>query len=129
VIEPHVIELKDAAKQNTLFRKVLFTAARSQLVIMSLLPGEQIGSEVHEGDQLVYATKGHGIAVIGGREVPFDKGTILCIPAGAMHNVINREDEPLKLFTIYAPPQHTPGTIHGTKAEADAAQGHERSLA
>jgi mannose-6-phosphate isomerase-like protein (cupin superfamily) len=127
MIEPYVIDVKDAAKENTDFRKVLFTAAKSQLVIMSLLPGEEIGPEIHDGDQVLYAAKGTGIAVINGTEVSFDKGTIFCVPAGMRHNVINRGDRPLKLFTIYTPPQHAPGTIHGTKAEA--AERHEGSLA
>ena len=129
MIESRVIDLKRAAKENADFRKVLFTAAKSQLVIMSLLPGEEIGPEVHDGDQLLYVAKGNGIAVTDGREVAFDKGAILCVPAGVRHNVINRGDEALKIFTIYAPPQHAPGTIHVTRADAEAAERHEGSLA
>jgi mannose-6-phosphate isomerase-like protein (cupin superfamily) len=123
--EPRVIEVKDAAKDNRSFRKVLFTGAKSQLVIMSLLPGEEIGAETHDGDQLLYAVKGEGRAVIDGTTEPFAKGAIVCVPAGLVHNVINTGPDPLKLFTVYAPPQHAVGTVHATKAEAEAAEGAE----
>lgn len=129
MIEPCVVDVKEAAKENALFRKVLFTATKSQLVIMSLLPGEEIGSEVHDGDQLLYVAKGDGVAVFDGREVAFEKGMVFCVPAGARHNVINRGDKPIKLFTFYAPPQHAAGTIHRTKADADAAERAAASLA
>jgi mannose-6-phosphate isomerase-like protein (cupin superfamily) len=122
MIEPRVIELKEAAKENSAFRRVVFTAAKSQVVLMSLLPGEEIGAEIHDGDQLLYAVKGEGIAVVGGTREPFEKGAILCVPAGAKHNVINTGEHPLKLFTIYAPPQHASGTVHETKADADVAE-------
>jgi mannose-6-phosphate isomerase-like protein (cupin superfamily) len=124
MIEPRILDAKEAAKHNTFFRTVLFTADKSQLVVMSLLPGEEIGAEIHNGDQLLYAVKGEGVAVINGTREPFEKGTILYVPAGAPHNVINTGEHPLKLFTIYAPPQHAPGTIHETKADADAAEAH-----
>lgn len=122
-MEPRILDAKEAAKRNSFFRKVLFTADKSQLVVMSLLSGEEIGTETHDGDQLLYAVKGEGTAVINGAKEPFEKGAILCVPAGASHNVINTGDRPLKLFTIYAPPQHAPGTIHETKADAEAAEG------
>ena len=124
MIQPRILDAKEAAKHNSFFRKVLFTADKSQLVVMSLLPGEEIGTEIHNGDQLLYAVKGEGIAVINDAKEPFEKGTILCVPAGAAHNLINTGERPLKLFTIYAPPQHAPGTIHETKADADAAEAH-----
>lgn len=122
MLEPRIIEIKEAAKENTAFRRVLFTAAKSQVVLMSLLPGEEIGSEIHESDQLLYAVKGEGVAVINGVREPFEKGAILCVPAGAQHNVTNTGAQPMKLFTIYAPPQHASGTVHRTKAEADASE-------
>jgi mannose-6-phosphate isomerase-like protein (cupin superfamily) len=120
--EPRIVDIKDAAKENESFRKVVFTAAKSQLVLMSLLPGEEIGNEIHSGDQLLYAVKGEGVALINGTSEEFKKGAIYCVPAGALHNVINTGERPLKLFTIYAPPQHASGTIHETKAEAEAAE-------
>lgn len=122
MIEPRIIDIKRAAKENIFFRKVLVTANKSQVVLMSLIPGEEIGTESHDGDQLLYAVKGEGVAVINGVQEPFEKGTMLCVPAGAEHNVINTGDEPFKLFTIYAPPQHAGGTVHETKAEAEAAE-------
>ncbi|HYU82433.1 MAG TPA: cupin domain-containing protein [Candidatus Polarisedimenticolia bacterium] len=124
--EPRILEAKEAAKHNTFFRRVLFTAEKSQLVVMSLLPSEEIGTEIHDGDQLLYAVKGEGVAVINGAREPFEKGAILCVPAGAPHNVINTGERPLKLFTIYAPPQHAPGTIHATKADAEVAETPDR---
>lgn len=125
MIEPRVLDAKESAKRNTFFRKVLFTADKSQLVVMSLLPGEEIGMEIHNGDQLLYAVKGEGVAVINGAREPFEKGAIFCVPAGAPHDVINTGERPLKLFTIYAPPQHAAGTIHETRADADAAEAHD----
>ena len=124
MIEPRIIDVKRAAKENSFFRKVLVTAGKSQVVLMSLVPGEEIGTESHEGDQLLYAVKGEGVAVINGVEELFEKGTMFCVPAGTVHNVINTGDEPFKLFTIYAPPEHADGTVHETKAEADAAEAH-----
>jgi len=122
MLQPRVIEIKEAAKENSLFRKVLFTAAKSQVVLMSLLPGEEIGSETHESDQLIYNVKGEGVVVIDDAQEPFEKGAILCVPAGATHNVVNTGERPMKLFTIYAPPQHASGTVHETKADAVAAE-------
>lgn len=122
MIEPRLVDIKRAAKENTLFRKVLFTAPRSQVVVMSLEPGQDIGEESHDGDQLLYAVKGEGAAVLNGKQEPFGKGTLFCVPAGAKHNVINTGDEPFRLFTIYAPPQHADGTVHKTKADAQAAE-------
>ena len=114
-----VIAVKDQAKENEAFRSVLFTGEKSQLVIMSLLPVEDIGEEVHEDvDQLLYLVHGEGVAVIEGREVAFEKGSIFCVPKGTRHNVKNLGDGPMKLFTIYAPPQHAPNTVHRTKADA-----------
>ena len=123
MIEPTVIDAKRMAKENSNFRKVLFTGTRTQLVVMALLPGEEIGSEVHGAvDQLLYVVKGGGIAVLGDAKEPLGKGAMFCVPAGTTHNVVNTGDEPLKLFTLYSPPQHAAGTVHATKMEADAAE-------
>lgn len=120
--KPYVGDLKQAAKENEFFRQVLFTGDSSQLVLMSLLPGEEIGSEVHDVDQVLYAVEGDGEAELDGVRHPFEKGTVICVPAGVRHNFVNTDDEPLKLFTIYAPPQHPAGTVHETKAQAQAAE-------
>ncbi len=123
MIEPNVIDAKRMAKENSNFRKVLFTGTRSQLVVMALLPGEEIGTEVHGAvDQLLYVVKGRGIAVLGDVKETLAKGAMFCVPAGTTHNVVNTGDEPLKLFTVYSPPQHAARTIHATKMEADAAE-------
>ncbi|HEY8784953.1 MAG TPA: cupin domain-containing protein [Candidatus Limnocylindria bacterium] len=90
---------------------------------MALLPGEEIGAEVHGAvDQLLYVVKGGGIAVLGNAKETLGKGAMFCVPAGTTHNVVNTGDEPLKLFTVYSPPQHAAGTVHATKMEADAAE-------
>lgn len=123
MIQPSVIDAKTMAKQNSNFRKVLFTGTRSQLVVMALLPGEEIGTEVHGAvDQLLYVVTGGGIAVLGDTKETFGEGAMFCVPAGTTHNVVNTGDEPLKLFTVYSPPQHAAETVHETKMEADAAE-------
>ena len=111
------IELKDVAKENEYFRQVLFTGIHSQLVVMALRPGEEIGEEVHEVDQFIYAVKGEGQAILAGVAAPFEKGEALCVPAGSLHNVRNTGDGPMRLFTIYSPPQHAAGTVEKYKSD------------
>ena len=123
--EPFVLDLKHAAKASDYFRQVLFTGAHSQLVIMTLQPDEEIGLEVHEVDQLLYAVDGEGKALMDGVEHDFEKGVVVCVPAGVQHNIVNTGDEELKLFTVYAPPQHAPGTVHVTRADAMKAEAEE----
>ena len=127
--EAKVIAVKDHAKENEAFRSVLFTGDKSQLVIMSLKAGEDIGEEVHDDvDQLLYLVKGTGVAVIDGKEVAFEKGSIFCVPKGTRHNVKNLGDEPMKVFTVYAPPQHAPNTVHTTKADAEKKEKIEAAI-
>jgi len=113
--------------ENTFFRKVLFTAPHSQLVLMCLKPSEEIGMEVHEGnDQFFRFEKGEGKVIIGGEEFIVKDGDAIIVPAGQMHNVINTSaTEELKLYTIYSPSHHPDGTIHKTKEEAMAAEEAE----
>jgi mannose-6-phosphate isomerase-like protein (cupin superfamily) len=118
--EPFVADLKHAAKKNDYFRKILFTGDHSQLVLMSLEPGEEIGTEVHTVDQFLYAVDGDGAAIVCGAVFPFEEGGVVCVPAGVEHNIVNTDDEPLKLFTVYSPPQHPAGTVHRTRADAMA---------
>jgi mannose-6-phosphate isomerase-like protein (cupin superfamily) len=125
--EPYVVNVKRAARDNDFFRKVLFTGRSSQLVLMSLLPGEEIGTEVHEVDQMLYAVDGRGKVVLDGMGQVFENGAIVCVPAGVQHNVINSGDEAMKLFTVYAPPEHAPGTVHRTRAEAELGEMLEAS--
>lgn len=108
--------------ENENFRHVLYTAEHCQLVLMSLAPGVEIGSEVHEdGDQFFRFEKGQGKVVIDQTEYDVTDGDSVIVPAGATHNVINTSaTEPLKLYTIYAPPHHKDGIVRATKAEAEA---------
>ena len=116
-------DIKKAAKENYFFRKVLFTGKSSQLVLRSLEPGEDIGEEVHSVDQIIYVIDGEGMVELDGTKKEFEKGDVVFVPAGVRHNVINAEDEEaMKLFTVYSPPQHADGTIHPTKADAEAAE-------
>jgi mannose-6-phosphate isomerase-like protein (cupin superfamily) len=109
---------------NTNFRKVLFTGAHCQLVLMSLLPLEEIGMEVHANvDQFFRFEKGEGKAILNGEEIVFKANDVLVVPAGTNHNIINTSTtEPLNLYTIYSPANHPDGTIHATKADAVAAE-------
>jgi mannose-6-phosphate isomerase-like protein (cupin superfamily) len=116
------IDIEKKTLQNEHFREVLFTGPKSQLVVMSLKPGEDIGKETHPDiDQFIRVEDGQGKAVIDGQEYDLEDGSAIVIPAGAEHNVINTSSiEVLKLYTIYTPPEHPDGTVHKTKAEADA---------
>ncbi len=120
--------IEDETIKNENFRKVLYTGKFSQLVVMSLLPGEEIGMEVHEHvDQFFRFEIGEGKAVLNGEETFFAADDVLIIPAGTNHNIINTSTtDKLKLYTIYSPANHPEGTIHATKAEAMAAEeaGH-----
>ena len=113
------IEEKTLAGNN--FREVLYTTQRSQLVIMTLQAGEEIGSEHHEGhDQFIRVEQGTGVAILDGEEHALEDGVAVVIPAGTEHNVINTSTtEPLRLYTLYTPPEHPDGIVHATKAEAD----------
>lgn len=113
--------LEQATEQNGFFRHVLYTAAHSQLVVMALLPGEEIGMEVHpQHDQFIRFETGKGKVILGGEEYDVSSGYGVVIPAGVMHNVVNSAEGAMKLYTIYTPPEHKDGTIHKTKAEAVA---------
>src|SRR3989338_5940406 len=114
------IEKETLANEN--FRKVLYTGKHSQLVLMSLNPGEEIGMEVHpDNDQFFRFEKGEGKCIIDGNEYVVSDGSAIVVPAGAEHNVINTSPtEKLKMYTIYSPAHHKDGIIHKTKAEAEA---------
>ncbi|HCG29147.1 MAG TPA: cupin domain-containing protein, partial [Chloroflexi bacterium] len=103
------------------FREVLFTAPHLQLVVMTLQPGEDIGQETHDdGDQFFRVEAGEGEALLDGERHPLRDGSIVVIPAGVEHNISNTSaSEPLRVYTIYTPPEHPDGTVHRTKAEAD----------
>lgn len=118
------IETETLANEN--FRKVLYTAPHSQLVVMTLRLGEEIGTERHnDRDQFFRIEAGTGEAIIDGERHPLSDGVAVVVPAGAEHNVINTSDsDALRLYTIYSPAEHPDGTIHTTKAEADEAEKH-----
>jgi len=115
-----VINLERETEDNENFRKVLFTAPHSQLVVMSLEPGEDIGAEVHEVDQFIRIEVGEGMAILDGVESPLEDGSAVVVPAGTQHNIINTSEDQMKLYTVYSPAEHADGTIHKTKAEAMA---------
>lgn len=117
-----VDNIEKLTEENDFFRKVIFTGKHQQLVLMSLLPKEEIGMEIHETvDQFFRIEKGEGKVIINGEEKTVKADDAIIVPTGAQHNVINvSETEKLKLYTIYSPPNHKDGTIHKTKAEAMA---------
>ena len=115
-------DIEKKTEENEYFREVLFTGPHSQLVVMALKPGEDIGLETHAGtDQFIRVESGKGQAILDGKEYKLEDGSAVVIPAGTEHNVINTSStEALKLYTIYTPPEHPDGAIHKTKAEAEA---------
>jgi mannose-6-phosphate isomerase-like protein (cupin superfamily) len=115
-------DIERATRENVLFRKVLYTAKHSQLVLMSLKPKEEIGMETHAGnDQFFRFEQGEGMCVIDGHEHRVGNGSAIVIPAGTKHNIINTsETDDLKMYTIYSPAHHKDGIVRATKAEAEA---------
>ncbi|HLM57412.1 MAG TPA: cupin domain-containing protein [Pyrinomonadaceae bacterium] len=108
------------AAENEDFRRVLYTTDRSQLVLMAVQPGDEIGEETHEGiDQVLAFVAGEGEAVVEGESKPVRAGSVVVIPSGTRHNFIAGGGTALKLYTVYTPPEHPDGTVHHTKAEAD----------
>jgi mannose-6-phosphate isomerase-like protein (cupin superfamily) len=118
----------DLAASHRDFRRVLWTGTHTQLVLMTIPVREEIGAEVHEhNDQILSFVSGIGAAVVAGETRVVTAGDVVVVPAGTEHNFLNTGTEPLVLTTIYGPPDHAPGTVHHTKAEADAAEHDERS--
>jgi mannose-6-phosphate isomerase-like protein (cupin superfamily) len=116
---------QNVASENDFFRNVLFTGKRSQLVAMSLAPGEEIGAETHPAtDQTFFFIDGTGEATVDHKPLRVTAGEVLCVPAGALHNVRNTSKRPMKLLTLYAPPEHPAGTIEKTREEAMASHTH-----
>ena len=114
------------AKANTYFREVLATGPKTQVVVMSIPPGGEIGSEVHpDVDQVLVFVQGEGQAILDGEKSAVSVDRLVQVPAGTRHNFVNTGTTDLRLYTIYAPPEHAPGTIHETTAEADAAHETE----
>lgn len=120
-----VDDIEDLTEENTDFRRVLYTGKSLQLVLMSIEPGGEIGEEVHDDrDQFFRVEEGKGEIWIDGNRSEVKSDFAMLVPAGARHNVVNTGDKPLKLYTLYAPPEHRDGTVHATKADADASEEH-----
>jgi mannose-6-phosphate isomerase-like protein (cupin superfamily) len=120
-----LFRIATAATENPDFRRVLWTGEHTQLVVMTIPPGEEIGEEVHEtNDQLLTFVSGVGEARIAGEKREVVAGDLVVVPAGTRHNFVNTGPQPLVLYTVYGPPEHPDGTVHHTKAEADAAEEH-----
>ena len=118
-------DIRRLARENGDFRREVMTGPHSQVVLMSVEPGSEIGEEVHDDvDQVLVFVDGMGEAVLEGDTSGVEPGDLVFVPAGTRHNFVNRGDTALKLYTVYSPPEHEPGTVHHTKEEADAAEHH-----
>jgi len=117
-------DILDAARTNEAFRRVVLTGKHEQVVVMTIPRGGEIGDEVHPGtDQLLLFVDGSGEARLDGEVSPVGPNDLVFVRSGTRHNFVNTGDGPLRLITVYAPPEHAPGTVHQTKADADAAEG------
>ena len=111
------------ARESDDFRREVATGERSQVVVMTIPPGGEIGEEVHEGiDQILLFVEGEADAIVGGERRPVRADELVLVPGGTRHNFVNSGEGPLRLVTVYSPPEHEPGTVHRTKEEADAAE-------
>jgi mannose-6-phosphate isomerase-like protein (cupin superfamily) len=115
-------DLVDAATKNSFFQKEVYLDRNVQIVLMHLKPGEEIGEETHPADQTTFFVSGEGQAVVDGSRTKVTANRVIVIPKGAKHNIINKGDAPLKLFSIYAPPAEPAGVKFKTKEEAEAAE-------
>ncbi len=112
---------------NSFYRRVLFTGERSQLVIMTIPPGTEVGEEVHPHvEQTLFFVNGNGTAVLDGEESPIEAGDVCVVTPGTRHNFINNGEEPMRIWTVYAPPNHIDGRVHETRADADADEADEK---
>ncbi|MDO9693897.1 MAG: cupin domain-containing protein [Candidatus Latescibacteria bacterium] len=119
-----VQNIEDLTADNGDFRRVLYTATNCQLVVMALKPGEEIGMEVHKLDQFFRVEEGVGAAVLNGDRTEIRAGFAVLVPAGTNHNIVNTGTMPLKLYTLYAPPNHRDGVVHHTRDDAEADTEH-----
>lgn len=119
-----VKDIENIAVQNDEFRRVVYTAKHCQLVVMALRPKEEIGAETHKLDQFFRVEQGTGEAVLDGVRSKIQAGFAVLVPAGTNHNIINTGSIPLKLYTLYAPPNHRDGVVHHTRADAAADSEH-----
>lgn len=123
--EKSQVDILQEARNNEAFRRVILTGEHEQVVVMTIPPGGEIGDEVHpDTDQVLTFVDGTGEARLDGETTEVEPNDLVFVRAGTRHNFVNTGDRPLRLITIYAPPEHEPGTVHQTKAEADAAEAH-----
>lgn len=116
--------IEHATLENSDYRRVLYTGPDSQLVVMSIPPGVEIGEEAHDLDQFVRIEAGTGVATLNGEEHQVADGSAVVVPKGALHNIRNTGSDALKLYTIYTAPEHPDGTVHRTKEDSIADEGH-----
>lgn len=120
-----VADIEELTEENSDFRRVLYTGKNLQLVLMAIEPGGEIGEEVHnDRDQFFRVEKGKGAVVIDGQRLRIKSDDAIIVPAGARHNIMNTGDEPLRLYTLYAPPEHRDGTVHATRSDAETSEEH-----
>ena len=118
-----IADIEERTEENHDFRRVVYTGSHIQLVLMSLEPDEELGNEIHANtDQFFRIEEGKGTVTIDGRETGVESDVAIIVPAGARHNIKNTGDKPLKFYTLYAPPQHSDGTVHRTKEAAELAE-------
>ncbi|HRH22553.1 MAG TPA: cupin domain-containing protein [Candidatus Paceibacterota bacterium] len=120
----YISNIEKSTLENSHFRKVLYTTTQSQLVLMSLLPGEEIGEEIHDVDQFLRIEQGTGMAVLDDVPHPIEDGSAIVVPIGTKHNVVNTGKDSMKLYSLYMPPHHKDGTVHETKAQAESDDEH-----
>lgn len=113
----YVVNIEKETLENKDYRRVLYTSKDSQLVVMTIQPGDEIGSEVHDLGQFIRIEEGRAKAVLDGVEHDMEDDWAVMIPAGCEHNIINTGDTPLRLYSVYSPPEHKNGTVHKTKAD------------
>ena len=118
-----ILDVAARARENEAFRREVVTGEHSQVVLMTIPPGGEIGEEVHDHvDQTLLFLEGRGEAILDGRTAPVQPNILVVVRAGTRHNFVNTGEGALRLVTIYAPPEHAPGTVHETKDEAEAAE-------
>lgn len=120
----YINNIETLTLENDNFRKVLYTDKNLQLVLMSLAAGEDIGEEIHDVDQFLRVEKGTGTAILEGVSQDIFEGSVIIVPTGTKHNIINSGAIPMKLYTLYMPPHHRDGTVHATKADAASDTEH-----
>ncbi|MEK7650273.1 MAG: cupin domain-containing protein [Patescibacteria group bacterium] len=121
----YIANIEKLTLENENFRKVLYTDQKSQLVLMSLQAGEEIGEEVHDVDQFLRVERGLGQAILNDLSQDISDGSVIIVPAGTKHNLVNSGSDLMKLYTLYMPPHHRDGVIHETKKDAEADTGDE----